>query len=301
MEIGLLPGVLHEAMELGRLAAKIEAAGFDSLWLGDHVSFPVPILDPLLVLACYAAHTTRIRLGTCVYLLPLRHPTPVAKMVATLDFLSGGRVIFGVGVGGEFPREFEACGVPVNERGGRTNEAIEILRRAWSGSSEAFRGRFFDVPLAPIMPGPVQRGGPPIWIGGRSEAALRRTARLGDGYVAYLVDPDGFRERMERIHELAAVAGGDVKPLTGALLAFAFVDDDRASATARASRTLGTMYGRSMERAAERYCLLGGIEECRDKLARYEEAGVEHIVLSPFAAGKELDVQIERMERLLEP
>src|SRR5207253_4351804 len=103
---GLLCGSLGDAGTLGRLAASVEAAGFDSLWMGDHISFPAPVVDPLEVLACYAAHTTRITLGTCVYLLPLRHPTPVAKMVASLDFLSNGRVIFGVGVGGEFPQEF---------------------------------------------------------------------------------------------------------------------------------------------------------------------------------------------------
>src|ERR1700687_1495517 len=102
MQIGLLLGGLTTADKLGALAREAEALGFDSLWAGDHIAFPAPILDPLQLLACFASHTQRVRLGTCVYLLPLRHPTVVAKMVASLDFISAGRVIFGIGVGGEF-------------------------------------------------------------------------------------------------------------------------------------------------------------------------------------------------------
>ena len=105
MQIGLLLGALTDANALGALAAEAEALGFDSLWAGDHIAFPAPILDPLQVLSCCASHTRRVRLGTCVYLLPLRHPTVVAKMVSSLDFITAGRMIFGIGVGGEFPGE----------------------------------------------------------------------------------------------------------------------------------------------------------------------------------------------------
>src|SRR5262249_13576786 len=111
MQIGLLLGGPTDAKALGALGAEAEGLGFDSLWAGDHIAFPAPILDPLEGLTCFASHTRRARLGTCVYLLPLRHPTVVAKMVSSLDVISQGRVIFGVGVGGEFPREFEASGV----------------------------------------------------------------------------------------------------------------------------------------------------------------------------------------------
>ena len=100
-------------------AEMAEANGFDSLWVGDHIAFPVPIFDPFMLLSTAAAFSSRLVLGTSVYLLPLRHPVPVAKQVATLDHLSGGRVVFGVGVGGEFPGEYAACGVPVRERGAR--------------------------------------------------------------------------------------------------------------------------------------------------------------------------------------
>ena len=299
MKIGLMPGGARDAAALGRLAKRVEDAGFDSIWLGDHVTFPVPILDPLLGLAIYAAHTERLTIGTCVYLLPLRHPAPVAKMTATLDFVSGGRFVFGVGVGGEFRAEFEACGVPVAERGSRTNEAIEVLRRLWTGSPEAFRGRHFEVPATTLLPAPARKGGPPIWVGGRAEAALRRAGRQGDGYVGYLLTPDAFASRMERVRAFAAAAGRGEAVLTGALLAFALVEDDRATAEARASRALGKMYGPGAEQAAARYCVLGSIAECRDSIARFAAAGVEHLILSPIAGAGGLDAQLERLARLL--
>ncbi len=109
--------------ELVALVELVDRCGYDSLWVGDHVSFAVPILDPLLQLAQAAVVSRRLTLGTSVYLLPLRHPAPVAKQVATLDHLTEGRLIFGVGVGGEFPKEYEVCGVPHNERGARLAEA----------------------------------------------------------------------------------------------------------------------------------------------------------------------------------
>src|SRR5439155_1233597 len=128
------PGEVRFGVQLGRgrpdslrtLAERIEALGFDSIWVGDHVSFHTPTLDSLSVLTYVAAVTRRVRLGPCVYLLALRHPTVAAKTVATLDVLSGGRVVFGVGVGGEFPKEFEACGVPHAERGRRVDEGIAV-------------------------------------------------------------------------------------------------------------------------------------------------------------------------------
>ena len=299
MKIGLMPGGPRDAAALGRLASTVESAGFDSIWLGDHVTFPVPILDPLVALACYAAHTTRLTLGTCVYLLPLRHPTPVAKVVSTLDFISGGRLVFGIGVGGEFPAEFSACEVPRAERGGRANESIEVLRRLWSESPEAFAGRHFEVPAVKLAPAPAQPGGPPIWVGGRADAALRRAARLGDGYVGYLLTPKAFQARITRVRELAVEAGRAPSAVTGALLAFALVDDDRAAAESRATRALGMMYGAGAADAAARYCVLGSVAECRERLAEYSAAGVEHMILSPIAGRGGLEAQLERLPRLL--
>src|SRR6202042_2418693 len=139
--------------ELVELVELVDRSGYDSLWVGDHISFAVPVLDPLLQLAQAAMVGRRLTLGTSVYLLPLRHPAPVAKQVSTLDHLTEGRLIFGVGVGGEFPKEFEACGIPREERGGRLTEGITLLRQFWSGAPVTHRGKYYgpitDVPMQP--------------------------------------------------------------------------------------------------------------------------------------------------------
>jgi probable F420-dependent oxidoreductase len=295
MPVGLLLGGLTTARDLGDLAAEAEALGYASLWAGDHVAFPSPILDPLQVLACFAARTERIRLGTCVYLLALRHPTAVAKMVASLDFMAGGRFVFGVGVGGEFPGEFRACGVPVTERGARTNEGIAALRRLWAGEEAPHRGRFFDISPVRIAPPPVQGAQLPVWIGGRTEAALRRAARLGDGYVGYLLDADGFRQRMQRVRELTVAAGRPATAVSASLMTFAIVDRDRDQARSRAGAMLGAMYGRPMDKAAARYCITGSPADCREAAAAYAAAGCEHLVLTPLAYGDALRDQIRQL------
>jgi probable F420-dependent oxidoreductase len=292
MQIGLLLGGLSAARDLGDLAAEAESLGYASLWAGDHVAFPSPILDPFQILSCFAARTERVRLGTCVYLLALRHPTVVAKMVASLDFVTGGRLVFGVGVGGEFPGEFRACGVPVAERGARTNEGIAALRRLWADGEATHRGRFFEIGPVRIAPAPPQGVSLPIWIGGRTEAALRRAATLGDGYVGYLLDADGFRQRMQRIGELATAAGRAPAAVTAALMTFAIVDRDREQARARAGAMLGAMYGRPMDKAAARYCLTGTAADCREAVAAYAAAGCEHLILTPLAYGDGLREQI---------
>ena len=163
--------------EMRTLVELIDRCGYDSLWVGDHISFPLAIFDPFLQLAQAAVVSPRLQFGTAVYLLPLRHPTPVAKQVSTLDHLTEGRFIFGVGVGGEFPKEYEACGVPISERGARLSESIDVLRKFWSGEPVSHDSRLFQFKDVPMQPPPRQVGGPPIWCGGRSDAALRRVGR----------------------------------------------------------------------------------------------------------------------------
>ncbi|MCS5619864.1 MAG: LLM class flavin-dependent oxidoreductase, partial [Myxococcota bacterium] len=144
------PAVVRE------LAQAIEAAGFDSVWAGDHISFHIPIMESLTLLTYVAAVTERLRLCTGVYLVPLRHPTTSAKVVSTLDVLSNGRVTLGVGVGGEFPPEFQATGVPVEERGRRTDEGIEIMRKLFSEDGVVYKGDHFEFGPVSLNPKPVQ-------------------------------------------------------------------------------------------------------------------------------------------------
>jgi len=278
--------------DLVALTELVDRAGYDSLWVGDHISFPVGILDPLLQLAQCAVVSRRLLLGTCVYLLPLRHPVPVAKQVATLDHLTEGRLIFGIGVGGEFPKEYEACGVPIAERGARLAEGVAVLRKLWSGAPASHAGRhygpFVEVPMAPP---PRQPGGPPVWFGGRSAAALRRAGRMGDGYVSYVVTPEMFRAALDTI---AAVRGdAPPRPFGTAHLLFARLDVTREAALDRASETLSVRYGMDFRRAAARYCALGSPAQVAERVREYHAAGVRHVILDFLGPYEQRERQIE--------
>jgi len=282
---------------LAPLAARIEELGFDSIWTGDHIMFHNPRLESLTTLAYLAALTRRVRLGTGVYLLALRQPTVVAKTVAALDVLSGGRLVFGVGVGGEFPKEFEACGVPHAERGRRVDEGIEVCRLLWAKGPATFEGRFLrfaDVALTPL---PIQPGGPPIWIGGRSDAALRRAARVGAGWISYVVTPERYRASLDRIRGFAAEMGRSLEPGGGfepAHLAFAVIDDDWERARATAAAYLTKQYHQPFDDLVRKYCILGPPEACIETIERFREAGVRTLVLG-FTAG--IDRAREQVER----
>ena len=140
----------------------VEELGFDGFWTGEHIVYHRPISESTTLLTWAAALTERITVGPATYLLPLRHPTIVAKEFSTLDVLSGGRVIFSCGVGGDYPREFDACGVPVSERGRRCTESIEIMRKYWAGERFDYDGRIFRLRDVDMLPTPAQSGGPPI-------------------------------------------------------------------------------------------------------------------------------------------
>ena len=270
------------------LARQIEAAGFDSIWAGDHISFYVPLLESLSLLSFVAAATERVRLGTGVFLLPLRHPTVTAKMTATIDVLSGGRLILGVGVGGEFPPEFEACGVPLAERGSRANEAIAVLRRLWSENAVAHRGKHFEFGSLSLDPKPVQPGGPPIVIGGRKPPAFRRAGRLGDGYISHMCSAEMYGANLAAMRQHATAAGRERAPFLTAAFLFTILDDDYDAALERAANLLQMIYNRPFRDAARKYCLLGRPEDCLEQLQGFVDAGCRHFVLSPLMDAGEL-------------
>ena len=272
----------------------LDALGFDSIWSGDHVAFAGPILDPLIQLAQAAALSDRLTVGTAVYLLPLRHPAPVAKQVATLDRLSNGRVIFGVGVGGEFPIEFALCGVPVEERGARLGEGIRVLRKLWSGKAVAHDGRFYPFPEVAIQPPPVQPGGPPIWCGGRADPALRRAGRLADGWMSYVIDPKRYRHSLETIAAAAAAADRKLDRFGTSHLLFVRLDKDRESALEFAAKFLSVRYAMDFSRAAERYCALGEPADVAAAIRAFHEAGMRHVVLNVLAPESEKAAHLQR-------
>jgi probable F420-dependent oxidoreductase len=283
----------HPPEDQWALARRCEELGYDSLWTGDHISFHNPLYESLTLLATYASITTRVRLGTGVYLLALRHPTVAAKITSTLDALSGGRLIFGVGVGGENPKEFEACGIPHNERGARVNEGIDVVRTLWRDSAATFKGRFTQFDGVSIDPKPVQKPGPPIWIGGRSDAALKRAGFRGDGWVSYVVQPERFARSLAKIRENAEAAGRSLEGFTAGHLTFITVGRDYETAKATWVRLLSKRYAQDFSALAERYGIIGTPAQCLEQLGRFADAGCTYFLMNPIADLKDQREQFE--------
>jgi probable F420-dependent oxidoreductase len=286
---------LHAPTEQWTLVRRLEELGFESIWTGDHISFYGPIYESLTLLASYASITERIRLGTAVYLLALRHPTITAKVTSTLDVLSRGRLIFGVGVGGENPKEFEASGVPHRERGARVTEGIDVVRALWTQTPATFKGRFTSFEGVSLDPKPVQPGGPPVWVGGRSEAALLRAGRQGNGWVSYVVTPDRYRQSVEKIRAAAAAAGRTLDGFTRAHLTFITVGTDYETARAAWVAQLSRRYNQDFGPLAERYGIIGTAAQCIEQLERFAEAGCDCFLLNAIGDLRHEREQLELM------
>jgi probable F420-dependent oxidoreductase len=281
---------LHPPAEQFELVQRLETLGYDSVWTGDHMSFHNPIYESMTLLASYAPITRRIKLGVAVYLLALRSPAVAAKTAATLDVLSGGRLVFGVGVGGENPKEFELCGVPHKERGARVNEAIDVVRTLWRDTPASFSGRFTRFESVSIDPKPIQQP-PPIWIGGRSDAALKRAGRQGDGWVSYVVQADRYAQSLDKIR--AAAGGRSLDGFTAAHLVFITVGRDFEAAKEAWVRVLSKRYAQDFEPLAKRYGVIGTPEQCAEQLEVFRAAGCNYFLVSAIGDPRDERAQLE--------
>jgi probable F420-dependent oxidoreductase len=295
---GQLVGALPDPGFFRAVAELAEETGYDSIWAGDHVSFHNPILDVTVALACFAARTERIAIGAAVVLLPLRHPSLVAREFGSLDYLSGGRAIVGVGVGGEGGKDFEAVGVDPRERGARTDESMQALRELFRGPGASFSGRFFSFAEVTIEPQPVQPGGPPLWVGGGSAAALRRAGRLGDGWIPIWASPERFAAGFAEVRRHAEEAGRDPGAIAPAVMCPALVGEDCRE---RLAAHLARRYAMNVEpHLIDRYCIAGSEEDCTARVRAYADAGVDHLVFNiGCAAGDEFLDQAQRLASLL--
>jgi probable F420-dependent oxidoreductase len=275
MHVGV-PLFMLRPEQMADVAVRAESLGFESVWVAEHLVFPAtiasrypyaaegvppinpatPLLDPLLVLMQVAARTQRIRLGTNVYILPLRHPIAVARMVGTLDVLSGGRVSFGVGLGW-LAEEFDAVGIDFASRAGRGREAIRALRALWTEEEPSFSGRTVSFGPLRFEPKPIQRPHPPILVGGESAAALKRAAELGDGWYGVGHTPDSAAVQVGRLRELLAACGRAAVP-------FDFTLSHKG-------------------------------ELSRDDVARYAEVGITRVVSLPWRRAREADEALGRL------
>jgi probable F420-dependent oxidoreductase len=266
------PGVFRE------VAARAEGLGYDSIWAGDHISYRNPILDVVVALSTFAAVTRTITLGAGIVLLPLRHPSVVAKEFSSLDYASGGRVILGVGVGGESGPDFDAVGVSPRERGARTDEAMRALRVLFGEPPASFAGRFFSFAGISIEPRAAQPDGPPLWVGGRSPAAIRRAATLGDGWIPIWVSAERFRKGRAELPE----------GVVAAVTLPAHVGGRR-----RLYEHLRARYsGEFGQHVVDRYCVAGTPEECVARVREYIDAGARHVVFNIL--------ELDDAERLME-
>ena len=285
-----------------KTVSSLSAWGYDTVWTGDHIAFTGPMDDPLTQLTYLSALNPSLIFGTSVYLLPLRHPVTVAKMVATVDRLMGaGHFIFGIGVGGEFPPEYEACGVPLKQRGGRANEAIEIIKRLWTGEPVAYRCKYFSFGEITMSPRPRTPGGPPIWVGGRAEAALRRAARLGDGWMPYVVTPKRVADGLEFIAREAGKAGRKFEHFGTAIHLFVTLGPSYEAALDVAANYLSKRYAMDFREPARRYGAIGTSSDVAARIDEFVKAGIRDVNLDVVSAPSERDAQLEQFAREVIP
>jgi alkanesulfonate monooxygenase SsuD/methylene tetrahydromethanopterin reductase-like flavin-dependent oxidoreductase (luciferase family) len=260
---------------LASICAEAEQLGAGALWACDHLFWHGPSLECLTSLTLAATATKRAALGTCVLQLPLRRPNVVAKQVATLQSLSRGRFILGVGVG-LHPEEYEQAGVDYHTRGRQLDSGINELRRSWSAGREPVghdeperQSAYRQLPEPPAVP---------VWIGGSSVAARQRAARLGDGWLPLFVEPDRYRQDLDRLAEDVAAGGRAPGSVTPAIVLFVSVDEDPGTALRRGTRWMSSMY-KIPPKAFERHLVSGTAGDVADRVAAYRDAGAEHVAL----------------------
>lgn len=236
--------------------------------------------ESLSLLSGLAARTSRIRIGTAVLQLAMREPVVSAKAIASIDRLSGGRLTVGVGIGGEFPPEWEAVGVRLRTRARRTDEMLEALAGLWGTGAYRFSGKTIDIPEIDLQPKPMQDP-LPVWVGGRSEASVERAAKRGTGWMGIFLTPERYGERVAALKVEAERAGRDPESLATSLYVWTCVAPSDAEARATAETLLGLFYNVAFERL-ERYAVVGSPERCAARLAEYAAAGCGHFAVAPI-------------------
>ena len=261
--------------------ARIAEAGLDHVGVGDHVSFFVGAgRDGLIDATALLSLHDRLPVHVALYLLPLRHPVPVARQLATISELAPGRLVLGVGIGGEDRHEVEVCGVDPRTRGRRMDECMAILRELRRGEPVSFEGEFFELHDALIVPPPQPPV--PLIVGGRSDAAVRRAARFGDGWLGIWVSPRRYGAVVEQIGADAVAAGRDARGFDHALNVWCGFADTREAARDLLAPAMQAFYQMPFE-PFERYSPYGTPAEVAEFLAPYVDAGCSAFNLIPRA------------------
>lgn len=273
---------------LRRFVERAEGLGYAGLWANELTS--APVLDPLPLLSYVAAATDTARLGVAVLLTTLRIPLRSARELATLDQLSGGRLIVGVGLGGS-TKLYPPSGVPGRGRARRFEDGVRLLERLWTDDEVTFESEWWQVEKLALEPKPRQRPHPPVWFGARSEPALDRAVRLGDGWIGSgSAGPDEFRGHLDHVHRRLETAGRDPGEFTLSKRVYVHVAEDHRGGREHVRQWFGANYGNAD--LADRVAIVGPADECMEQVADIAALGLHEILLNP------VDDDLEQMEAL---
>lgn len=300
IKFGFHYGRIHERHPPSTFAPELEAMGFDSVWLAEGLVNEMPMLDILMAMSAFVHHSRELTVAGGVILLPLRHPAILAKELATLDWLSQGRIIVGFGVGGaphSNPASFEAAGVKLSERGTRTDECIEIMTKLWSEKRVSHHGRHYQFNDICMLPGPWQRPHPPLWAGGTSAQMLQRTARWCDGFIPVDVNPNQYSEAVVQIENFAESYDRDISELTKAVHLFFRIGENQSEQRGKAQRLLNERRGFEVELPDDGRFLFGTVSDCLRVLESFIDMGVTHFVFNPLVELDELDGQLHHLSQ----
>jgi probable F420-dependent oxidoreductase len=296
------PGEVPDIDAILAYGQRAEELGFESLWAWDHVLLGVqpsfPILEAISTLTALAVRTRRVKLGTGVLVLPLRNPVVAAKMLASLDQISKGRLLLGVAAGW-YAREFDAVGVPFKERGRILDRNLDVLTRLWTDERVSLQVDELNLRDAVMAPRPYQHPRPPILIGGYVDAALRRAGRRGDGWLTYFYTPDSFRRAWDKVLAYACQAGREPSGLTATNQLAIYVGGARAAVEEPMRQWLSTEWDTAgWSESTIEHAIRGSVDECVEQLLEHVRAGAHRLVLIPYRYERE---QVEVVAREVLP
>lgn len=275
----IFPGGKIDAGYIGDFLRKVEALGYHSVWVQENTLGRANALDPVLLLTYAAALTTRVKLAQAVLVTTLISPVHMAKYMVTLDHLSKGRLIVGVGLGGNFGT-YPAFGISPQGRAGRFEEGVKLMKALWTQESVTFQGKFWQLNNATMNPKPLQKPHPPLWFGGASQPAINRAVRLGDGWIAQgSASTVSFKEQAKIVRQALQMQGKDPSRFPIGKRVYIAVDNDRERALHKLEGWFAHRYGRA-ERAKE-VSVFGTVQQCVDGLSEILDVGVDLIQLNP--------------------
>ncbi len=264
---------------IARWTKRAEALGYESLWTQEAITGGVPILEPVTLLSYLAAITERVRLGTSVIVAPLRNPVQLAKSLSSLDQMSSGRLVVGLGLGGR-PNDMLPLGITPERRVRRFTEIIDVMKALWTQSEAHFQGEFWQLNGVKMEPKPVQKPHPPVWLGARHDNALKRAVRYADGWMgAGSSTTESFIAGAGQVRMYLEESGRDPESFAISKRVYVAVDNNEQRAESRLKEWFGRRYGNAD--MASQVSVWGSAAKCTEELAKVTEAGAEMVLLNP--------------------